>query len=427
MTNYSGVSAFAAMNHNFPFEAFLATSDFAPQPALAVLWGTFGDSTPESTARFKQFTERYKNKPHLIEIHPINNTAIRNKKQFEGEPFPQFDISRFNKALEANDPATLATVTQRIQEIRSVIEEVRNENTYLVMTSGLEDDYTAKAFQNIYNEMIKTWPYFLIRSGSAYGSFPREAHGKDATAGGSVVFVNEDGYISSLSQSKKFVERNKSAICTLLWRPAHQGRSPVTNNFPAGSPRDRTFTWTAEDVVSLGLLLGPLPAPGPVEPPPVNDPLVCPVPLVPQSTVPGGGYPVPGTPTTPPTPTDPGIGNVCSSVSPAANGILWKPESQDSGGSREGKPVLIFGAEDPGKEPLKIYASNGTQVGSVGYYGKYEGKGARYYSGWAGGSGDTAQSLQTKAMAASGSQKVYVKLKNRCVGPIVPTQRTGNL
>lgn len=425
MLNYSGVSAFAFMNHNFPIEAFLATSDFAPQPTLAVLWGTFGDSTPESTARFKKFTDRYHDKKHMIEIHPINNTAIRNKKQYEGEPFPQYDIARFNAALERNDPATLATVTQRIQEIRSVMEEVRNENTYLVMTTGLEDDYTTKAFQNIYAEMVKTWPYFIIRCGAAVSNFPRETHGKNATAGGSVVFVNEDGYVSSLSESKKFVERNKSAMCTLLWRPQHQGRDPNTNSFPPGSPRDRTFIWTAEDVVSLGLLLGPMPAPGPTPPPnPPDDPLVCPVPLVPQSTVPGGGYPLPG-PTPPPV--DPGIGKICPSVSPLVTGVLWKPESQDTGDARQGKPVLIFKTQKPGKEPLKVYASNGTQIGSLGYYGEYEGNGARYYAGYTGGSGDTSQTLQTKAVAASGSQKVYVKLPTGCIGPIVPTQRTGSL
>lgn len=425
MPNYSGVSCFAMMAPQFPFEAFLATSDFAPQPTLAVLWGTFGDSTPLSTARFKQFTDRYFNKPHMIECHWLNNTGIRNKKMFEGEPFPQHTIASLNAALERNDPPTLATITTRIQEIKAVMEVVRNPNTYLVMTTGLEDDYTSKAFQNIVAEITKTWPYFLIRSGAAFGTFPREAHGQSATAGGSVVFVNEDGYVSTLAQSKQFVDRNKHAMCTLLWRPAHQGRDPVTNAFPPGSPRNRTFIWTAEDVVSLGLLLGPLPGTGPTPEPPVPDRWVCPVPHVLQSTIPGQGHACPGTTPTPNPGT--GLGAVCPNIRPCANGILWKPESEDSGGSREGKPVILFTSEVHGKGSLKIYASNGVLIGSVGYYGDHNGNGSRYYSGWIGGTAEKAAQLQAEAVAASGSPQVYVGVTNGCVGPIVPTQRTGNL
>lgn len=427
MPNYSGVSCFAMMAPQFPFEAFLATSDFAPQPTLAALWGTFGDSTDLSTARFKQFTSRYFNKLHLIEIHPINNTAIRNNKIFEGEPFPNFTIAQLNAALERNDPATLAIVAQRIQEIRAVMEEVRNDKTYLVLTTGLEDDYTTKAFQNIYAEIIKHWPYFVIRSGSAVGNFPREAHGQNATAGGSTVFVNEDGYVSSLSQSKKFVDRNKHAMCTLLWRPAHQGRDPVTNNFPPGSPRNRTFTWTAEDVLNLGLLLGPLPGTGPTPPPVPVDKWVSLTPHVLLSTVPPGqvSYECPGAVPLPPPNPGSGLGSVCSNIIPCANGILWKPESQDSGGSREGKPVLLFTDATPGKAPLIICASNGVQIGSLGYYGTHNNKGARFYSGWAGGSGEKAAALQSEAVAASGKPEIYVRIPNNCVGPIIPTQRTG--
>lgn len=431
MVKYSGVSAFALMHSGYPLDALLATLDFSPAPATAILWGTFADSSAATTARIKQFTDRYNDKPHLLEVHPLNNTAIRNRKQYAGEPFPQFNIAQLNYALEKRDPATLATITARIQEIKAVMEVVRNPNTYLVMTTGLEDDYSQKAFQIISAEIAKTWPYFLIRSGASFGTFPREAHGNSAKAGGTVVFVNEDGAIQSLSQTKAWLAKNDNAMCKLIWRPAHQGRNANTNDF-GKPPRDRTFIYTAEDVTSLGLLLGPYPVPNPQpQPDPMVCPVmpICPVPLVPQSTVPGGGYPMPTAPT-PPAPPAPSPGTnlsaICPSVRPCSNGILWKPESEDSGGTREGKPVVIFANEVHGKTILGLYASNGVQIGSMGYYGDHNGKGSRYYSGWTGGSMDLATSLQSKAVAASGSKEIYIKLENSCVGPIIPTQRTGD-
>lgn len=251
MTAYSGVSAYAAMNPRFPQDALFATLDAAPNPALTVLWGTFADATPANTAIFHRFTARYANKPHLIEIHPINNTAIRNKKQYEGEPFPQFDINKLNKALENKDSHTMLTVAARIQEIRIVMEACRNPNTFLMLSTGLEDNYTTKAFKNIYAEIVKHWPYFIVRSGSPFGA--TEAHGT-AKLGGSVCVVNVDGKVLSYKETAKWMQANKPAAqrmnfsARFPWYPQHQGRDPRTNAFPPGSPRNRTFTYTAQDV-----------------------------------------------------------------------------------------------------------------------------------------------------------------------------------
>lgn len=254
MTQYSGVSAFACMHPGFPQDACLATLDFAPHPVLTCLWNTFADVNPGTCAIFHRFTSRYANKPHMIEIHPINNTAIRNKKQYAGEPFPGYDIKTFNRKLEAKDPYTMHKITDIVRQIKGIMESSRNPNTFLTMTTGLEDDYTTRAFQNITAEIQKSWPYFLIRSGAASGTFPREQHGKKAQAGGTTCFVNEDGAIQSLSDSAKWLKRNTGALAKILWRPAHQGRNVNTNDF-GKPPRERTFIWTAKDVVELGNLL----------------------------------------------------------------------------------------------------------------------------------------------------------------------------
>jgi hypothetical protein len=74
-----------------------------------------------------------------------------------------------------------------------------------------------------------------------------------------------------------------------------------------------------------------------------------------------------------------------------------------------------------------IVAANGQAIGSLGYYGSYEGGKKRYYVGYKGGSGEGAAQLQAEAQAAAGSPEIFIKVKDGHIGPIIPTQRTGNL
>lgn len=267
---YSGSSAFAAMAPDcgdnvynpdgtpragcFPCNAFLATMDFASKPGMNVLWSTFG----ESLECMDRFLKRYSPKPHLLLVHALNNTCIRNHNCAEGELFIGHTVSSLNKALEANDPDTIAQLRHRIQSIRMVLEALwnKNPNTYLMLSTGLEDNYSPKAFLVVLGTIQKDWPYAVIRSGASFGSVPREAHGTAARCSGSshIISTNIDGDIASNTQAAKFLSSNKNCFNRQLWYPAHQGRNPVDNSIPA-PPRQRTFIWTAADVVKEGNLL----------------------------------------------------------------------------------------------------------------------------------------------------------------------------
>ncbi len=265
---YSGSSAFAAMAPDcgsnvynpdgslkkgcFPCDAFLATEDFAAKPGMAVLWSTFG----ESLTCMDKFLKRYKPKPHLLEVHPFNNTCVRNGICTPDEIFFGYSINSLNAALERNDPATIEKIRHRIQTIRLALEALwnGNPNTYLILSTGLEDNYTQKAFIVLLGTIQKDWPYALLRSGSAIGSVPRETHGLDARCKSSVISVNIDGAMASTSQSASFLKNNKNCFNRQIWYPAHQGRNPNDNSIPA-PPRERTFVWTAADVIREGKLL----------------------------------------------------------------------------------------------------------------------------------------------------------------------------
>lgn len=130
-----------------------------------------------------------------------------------------------------------------------------------------------------------------------------------------------------------------------------------------------------------------------------------------------------------PVPTPPAsstLSKVCrNSIKPVGSVGLWKPASQDSGGSREGKPVMIS-KKTGTKNSISVLNNNGARIGSLGYYGSY-GAGLRYYSGWKGGSNLSAKDLQSKAQKTAGNPATYLKWGGGCVGPFLATQRTGGL
>ncbi|NLF25425.1 MAG: hypothetical protein GX589_07175, partial [Deltaproteobacteria bacterium] len=123
------------------------------------------------------------------------------------------------------------------------------------------------------------------------------------------------------------------------------------------------------------------------------------------------------------------LGAVCSRTTSPFSGFLWKPASTDSGGSREGKPMVAWKSGPPTSNScLQVYAQNGTVVSQFGMYasgGKY---GARWYSGWGCGDGKSASQIAQAAQAAAGSNNVYLQGSGgACVGPINPTSRNGSL
>lgn len=127
-----------------------------------------------------------------------------------------------------------------------------------------------------------------------------------------------------------------------------------------------------------------------------------------------------------------GISSVCSSTSSLPAGVLWKPDS-DVSDNRGGKPVVLFqGSRKPGTGSIKIYATNGQQIGLFTFKAPNEsginGNSDHYYSGWVGGSGETGGQLGAEATAATGNHNVYFQGRGGlCYGPVNPDGRSGGL
>lgn len=103
------------------------------------------------------------------------------------------------------------------------------------------------------------------------------------------------------------------------------------------------------------------------------------------------------------------------------SGWLFKPESQDSGGSREGKPLVLFSKNYPSTSCLNVISTNG-QV--IAHYGRYSSN--RFYSGYGCGEGLTAPQIAQRATDASGSKNILLQdsKTGTCYGPAAADART---
>lgn len=116
---------------------------------------------------------------------------------------------------------------------------------------------------------------------------------------------------------------------------------------------------------------------------------------------------------------------VCKST--AARGWLYKPLSEDSGPPREGKPLILFPSGKPGKNTLRVFAANGTEICFFRRWPEDTLYGERYYSGT--GCNKDSKKLASLARAATAktgkkSSFIYIEAaKKSCAGPINPSAR----
>lgn len=103
----------------------------------------------------------------------------------------------------------------------------------------------------------------------------------------------------------------------------------------------------------------------------------------------------------------------CSSV--LSSGWLLKPASQDSGGTRQGKPLILFSSNYPSSSCLNVLAAANGEV--IAHYGRFSAN--RFYSGYGCGSGYSASQLAQRATEASGSKNIFLQdpSTGRCYGP----------
>lgn len=238
---FVGFSSFAALSPKFPCSQFLKIQ--SKKPAMAILLTTFG-------ADFKcvnRFIELNKSRQHLIQIHPLNGPCRRNKRCDSNEIAYKDSIERFNQKLERGRGKVFFQIKKKLS---NAIKKIKaNKNTRLIISSGLEDDYTVRAHRAIVALIYETLPdAFIVRNrvGSLCADYPCESHGvfPDRTAD----IWNQDGDDLSVRDDAKWLSRclKDFRLACFLWSSRAQGI--YSNEFI--KPRLRNFEISNHDVLT---------------------------------------------------------------------------------------------------------------------------------------------------------------------------------
>jgi len=276
----SGLSAFGIQSENFQgviCQRFIRSVNHSPKPAIAILYNTFGNNN-NCLKQFWRVSSK-KNLPHLTEIHFSNEVGRRNTNHDGLDFLPEYYVSGYNKVLEEMPPHIEEKIRERAREIVALIEPFKNTGTFILST-GLEDNYSIKAWQNIYRILSEEWPYEIARS-----TLPRylvrqidespaevilEYHGYRSKFafphrciangdGQDVNFLEDTGVEfkhakpASLSQVRRWYSAAADKGCiTFLWTGKWQG---ITNGAKLGKPLQRRFRFDASDMAPVRKLL----------------------------------------------------------------------------------------------------------------------------------------------------------------------------
>lgn len=111
-------------------------------------------------------------------------------------------------------------------------------------------------------------------------------------------------------------------------------------------------------------------------------------------------------------------GAPCSAL--RKGGWLYKPKSQDSGGTREGRPMIFITKKTPSASNLDVFTSNGQKLCTFKRFSKTN----RFYAGTGTGCRVSPTKLASLANQASGEEKIYIRLNSSyCTTAINPKKR----
>lgn len=240
------------MDSRFPCGKALQIVNRSQRPAIAVLWASFG----YDFSCVARFLAENAHRPHLLEIHFSNEASRRRKpsQRFQAELYPSDSVNDYNKRLERMDAEMQAAIDIRLNDIQNFFYRYANANTHFVLSLGLEDNYSQRAYESLFSYIYSQWPVAMVRStvknkkraSTEYLEY-HSNNGKPSNG----CLANEDGNDNGTSSTKKFFKRYKKCVATFVWRGRHQGWKK--GRFVPLA--DRRYEITDKDVRELGAIL----------------------------------------------------------------------------------------------------------------------------------------------------------------------------
>lgn len=246
---YQGVSSHSILASSYPCSDKINIDRHARQPAATAVVGSFG----KDWSCLSRWISHFSRRNHLLEVFFSNEACRRHPEKTDcerGDFLPSVSVGELNNRLERKDPATIQAAQLWAGDILAHVEAIKLPTTTLILATGLEDNFTDKAYRVLAQSIREIWPYLIIRNpvgGKGHAS-ALERHGAKARCGGAVEIKNEDG--DEHFSSRKFL-KDSNCFASFLWRPKHQGR---TGNWQSIPRSKRKFTIPYSDIVELSEL-----------------------------------------------------------------------------------------------------------------------------------------------------------------------------
>lgn len=325
----------------------------------------------------------------LTKVHPLyyrahiwNTTCNTNGNCYPYELTYGFSNNSLDYAVSHKNTNLFAGFTREVRKYRDL--SIEYPNTTFLISPGVEHHLSKKSWRILADKVKEVWPEIqLVNSPGAGVAYERyrnawiELHG--GTPPLSADIYSLDGTDATDIDINKYMRRTSGAKIVYFWSRSYNCR----DQGPFEDPRKRTscpIDSTFDLMAHIGDTRGP-------------------------------------------PPTFEGIG--CRIIKPFKAPNIWKPLAEDKGNgdSRANKPVAII---NPKEDKVRMLDYLGNTVGSLGFYGSYQGILYRYYSAWRRGTGEGGYEFERAAIRSSGNPYTFIESNKTCTGPIISGRRQGS-
>jgi len=174
---YTGMSCYPCMSDNFqgePCDKWLDIQRIPDAVASSVLWNSFGNN-PSCIYRF--FNESIdRDADFAFQTQLSNEVGRKNRRLGPSDLFPELNIAQYNALLEMMPPNARAKIQSLVLDILAFLQPYRGKGRFILST-GLEEQFTPKAQNNIIEAIKEVWPYEIATYSDIYPNTLIELHG----------------------------------------------------------------------------------------------------------------------------------------------------------------------------------------------------------------------------------------------------------
>ena len=153
-----GLCTFAVLHKKFPVMQAIKILSSSSKPVIAALFGTFGTS-------FGNLYEIMDTYPNLTVImHMSNEVARRKGNMYRGELLRGYSVDKFNRALENKNKRVERAILRRVRRIKQKLDKKALPTHRLILSLGLEDQYSKRAVKRLIKLVRSEWPYEISRN-----------------------------------------------------------------------------------------------------------------------------------------------------------------------------------------------------------------------------------------------------------------------